>query len=89
VVFRHAGIVCALYKGKDKTYILDAKELNGDIVSNVDDAIIFLKKHLRIRAILQEMSNDGTIEKIGNNRRLLQNFSFARATAENCMFRSP
>ncbi|MDR1396519.1 MAG: hypothetical protein LBJ14_02130 [Desulfarculales bacterium] len=40
VMFRHAGIVCALYKGNDKVYILDAKELNGDIVSNVDDAII-------------------------------------------------
>jgi ATP-dependent DNA helicase RecG len=48
VQFRHAGIVCALYKGSDKAIILDAKELNGDIVSNVDDAIVFLKKHLRI-----------------------------------------
>jgi ATP-dependent DNA helicase RecG len=41
ILFRHEGIVCALYKGTDKTNILDAKELNGDIVSNVDDAIIF------------------------------------------------
>ncbi|MDR2649392.1 MAG: putative DNA binding domain-containing protein, partial [Clostridiales bacterium] len=33
VLFRHAGIVCALYKGTDKANILDAKELNDDIVS--------------------------------------------------------
>jgi ATP-dependent DNA helicase RecG len=43
VSFRHAGIVCALYKGPDKANVLDAKELNGDIYSNVEDAIIFLK----------------------------------------------
>jgi ATP-dependent DNA helicase RecG len=48
VLFRHAGIVCVLYKGTDKTNILDAKELNSDIVSNVEDAIVFLKKHLRV-----------------------------------------
>jgi ATP-dependent DNA helicase RecG len=41
VLFRHAGIVCALYMGTVKVDIIDAKELNGDIVRNVDDAIIF------------------------------------------------
>ena len=39
VEFRHAGIVCVLFKGTNKAYVLDAKELNGDIVSNVDDAV--------------------------------------------------
>jgi ATP-dependent DNA helicase RecG len=48
VEFRHAGLVCALYKGTDKVYILDAKEFNGDIMSKVDDAMVFLKKHLRM-----------------------------------------
>ena len=48
VEYRHAGVVCALYKGTDKVYILDAKELNGDIMNKVDDAMIFLKKHLRM-----------------------------------------
>ena len=43
VEFRYADLVCALYKGTDKVYILDAKELNGDIMSKVDDAILFLK----------------------------------------------
>ena len=48
VIFRHAGMVCALYKGTDKATVLDSKELQGDIVSNVDDAMVFLKKHLRM-----------------------------------------
>jgi ATP-dependent DNA helicase RecG len=46
--YRYAGLVCALYKGTDKVYILDAKEFNGDILGKVDDALVFLKKHLRI-----------------------------------------
>ena len=62
VVFRHAGIVCALYKGTDKAYILDAKELNGDIVSNVDDAIVFLKKHLRISYKIEGLRRENILE---------------------------
>ena len=54
VFFHHAEVVCALFKGTDKAYVLDAKELNCDIVSNIDDAIIFLKNisvlHLKLKA---------------------------------------
>jgi len=62
VVFRHAGVVCALYKGTDKSYILDAKELNGDIVSNVDDAIVFLKKHLRVSYKIEGLRRENILE---------------------------
>jgi len=62
VMFRHAGIVCALYKGTDKAYILDGKELNGDIVSNVDDAIVFLKKHLRISYKIEGLQRENILE---------------------------
>jgi ATP-dependent DNA helicase RecG len=62
VLFRHAGIVCALYKGTDKANVLDAKELNGDIVSNVDDAIVFLKKHLRISYKIEGLKRENILE---------------------------
>lgn len=62
VQFRHAGIVCALYKGMDKATILDAKELNGDIVSNVDDAIVFLKKHLRVGYKIETLKRESVLE---------------------------
>jgi len=62
VLFRHAGIVCALYKGTDKTNILDAKELNRDIVSNVDDAMIFLKKHLRLSYKIETLQRESILE---------------------------
>lgn len=62
VAFRHSGIVCALYKGTDKAYILDAKELNDDIVSNVDDAMLFLKKHLRISYKIETLQRENILE---------------------------
>jgi ATP-dependent DNA helicase RecG len=62
VLFRHTGIVCALYKGTGKANILDAKELNGDIVSNVEDAIIFLKKHLRIGYKIEGLKRENILE---------------------------
>ncbi|MDR2089822.1 MAG: hypothetical protein LBP73_10790 [Clostridiales Family XIII bacterium] len=42
--------------------ILDAKELNGDIVSNVDDAIVFLKKHLRISYKIEGLRRENILE---------------------------
>ncbi|MCL2019356.1 MAG: helix-turn-helix domain-containing protein [Oscillospiraceae bacterium] len=62
IMFRHAGVVCALYKGTDKANILDAKELNGDLVSNVDDAIVFLKKHLRISYKIESLRRENILE---------------------------
>ena len=62
VEFRHAGVVCALYKGLDKVYILDAKELNEDIMSNVDDAIVFLKKHLRMSYKIVSVRRENVLE---------------------------
>ena len=62
IEFRHAGLVCALYKGTDKVYILDAKELNGDIMSKVDDAILFLQKHLRMSYQIVSVRRDNILE---------------------------
>ncbi|MDR1109216.1 MAG: putative DNA binding domain-containing protein [Deltaproteobacteria bacterium] len=62
VLFRHAGVVCALFKGIDKAYVLDAKELNGDIISNVDDAIVFLKKHLRMSFKIEGLKRENVLE---------------------------
>lgn len=62
VLFRHAGVVCALYKGTDKATILDAKELNDDIVSNVDDAMVFLKKHLNMSYRIDTLQRENILE---------------------------
>jgi ATP-dependent DNA helicase RecG len=60
--FRHAGIVCVLFKGTGRATILDAKELNGDAVSNIDNAVIFLKKHLRISYVIKTLQREEILE---------------------------
>lgn len=47
-IFLHAEISCALFKGTDKVYVLDRKRFNKDLLTSVDDAILFLEKHLRL-----------------------------------------
>jgi len=45
----HSAVICALYKGRKKVDILDRKDLKGDIIENIEDAMIFLKRHLNLR----------------------------------------
>ena len=48
VRFDFTHVVCVLYKGTDKVDIIDAKNLTGGIMENIDDAIVFLKRNLRV-----------------------------------------
>jgi ATP-dependent DNA helicase RecG len=60
--YSHAEIVCALYKGVEKVDILDAKRFDGDIISNIDDAVVFLKKHLRVRYEIKTVQRKDILE---------------------------
>jgi ATP-dependent DNA helicase RecG len=62
VMFRHAGVVCAMYKGIDKAYIIDAKEYNDDIISNIDNAIKFLKSNLRVHYEIEDIRRKNILE---------------------------
>lgn len=42
-------MACALFKGTTKAYILNRKDLTGSLLENVEEALIFLKKHLQLR----------------------------------------
>ena len=46
--FWHTEVTCALYRGKDKTKIIDTIQLNSDLISSVDGAMTFLLKSLRL-----------------------------------------
>jgi ATP-dependent DNA helicase RecG len=46
----HMYITCALYKGSDKVHILDRKDFREDIVSNIDNAVLFVERNTRLRA---------------------------------------
>ena len=43
-----AIVTCVLYKGKDKTYIIDKKDFDEDIISNYENSMKFLYTHLKI-----------------------------------------
>ena len=45
-IYFHTKISCALFKGTEKIKVLDRKIFNSDILSNVEEALIFLQKHL-------------------------------------------
>ncbi len=42
-------ITCVLYKGTDKTFIIDRKDFTSDIVANYNEATAFLYKNLRLK----------------------------------------
>src|SRR3989344_1442640 len=46
--FRHAIITCVLYKGVNKTFIIDRKDFHSDIYSNYNDTMNFLRKNLKL-----------------------------------------
>ena len=53
----HVSVVCALFKGTGKATILDRKEFSGSIIENIEEALLYLRKHLQLR---WEISNDST-----------------------------
>ena len=62
VLFDHSKIVCALYKGIQKADIIDVKELDGGIVENIDNAIVFLKRHLNLRYEIMQVQRKNVLE---------------------------
>ncbi|MDR2732913.1 MAG: putative DNA binding domain-containing protein, partial [Fibromonadaceae bacterium] len=62
VFFEYANIVCVLYKGITKVDIIDAKELNGGIIENIESTITFLKRHLNIRYEIKTLQRSNILE---------------------------
>jgi len=54
-IYRHTVVTCALYKGTDKVDVMDRRDFNEDIVSNIDRAMIFLRQYVPLR---YEMTGD-------------------------------
>jgi ATP-dependent DNA helicase RecG len=47
--YYHTVVTCALYRGEEKAVVLDRKDYNSDLVSNVDLAMNFIKQYLPVR----------------------------------------
>ena len=50
-----SSIACVLYKGNEKVNIIDRKEFDDDIISNIDATISFLKRHINISAKIESL----------------------------------
>lgn len=48
-IYYHTAVTCALYKGIEKVEVLDRRDFNEDIVSNIDGAMNFLKQYIPVR----------------------------------------
>jgi len=46
---RHGYVDCVLFQGNEKVTVLDRKEQAGNIINNVEEAMVFLRKHLSVR----------------------------------------
>lgn len=57
-----AMVVCALYKGTEKITVLDRKDLNGDLVTVINEAVLFLKKHLNLRYEIKGIQRKDILE---------------------------
>jgi len=49
-----AKVICVLYKGTEKLYILDKKDLAGNIIENIENAILFVKRHTNIEYRIED-----------------------------------
>ena len=45
----HTAVTCALFDGTEKVDVLDRRDFNEDLISNIDGAMIFLKRYLAVR----------------------------------------
>jgi len=62
VRFDFTHVVCVLYKGMGKVDIIDAKDLDGGVMENIDNAMVFLKRNLRLRYEIKSLQRENILE---------------------------
>lgn len=58
-------VTCISFKGQSRTYILDTLDLKKDIISNIEDAIQFVKKNIHLTYLI----NDDVMRELGRPTR--------------------
>lgn len=57
-----SAVTCVSYKGNFKVDILDKKTFDQDIITNIDDTITFLKRHLKVSYEITELQRKEKLE---------------------------
>ena len=58
----HSSVTCILYAGKEKIKILDKKTFDADLNSNLENAMLYLKKHLDAEYIIKSLRREEKLE---------------------------
>ena len=53
-----ASVICVLYKGIKKLDILDKKDFNGNIIQNIEDAMMFIKRHTNLEYKIEKLRRE-------------------------------
>ena len=57
-----AKIACVLFQGTENITILDRKDYNADLISDIEDSIIFLRKHLNVAYKIEHIQREEILE---------------------------
>jgi ATP-dependent DNA helicase RecG len=57
-LLNHAMVVCVLYRGSEKVTILDKKDFTGNIVDNIDNALLFVQRHTKVRLKIEHLQHE-------------------------------
>ncbi len=57
-----SAVTCVAYKGNTKVDILDKKTFEFDLITNIDNAITFLKRHLNVSFEIKEKQRKEILE---------------------------
>jgi ATP-dependent DNA helicase RecG len=64
-VYKHihqAQMTCVAFKGTDKLHIYDRRDLRDDLLTQFNEAVAFLKKHLNIRSEIRGVNREDIYE---------------------------
>lgn len=68
-LINHATVVCVLYKGTAKVHILDKKDFTGNLVDNVENAMLFIQRHTNVEYKIEHLQRrDHRLPGSGSSR---------------------
>ncbi|GGB10496.1 ATP-binding protein [Puia dinghuensis] len=61
-ILPHCVVTCLLFKGNTKVHILDRKSFEFDLLTNIDEALIFVERHLNLAYEIKELRRREILE---------------------------
>ena len=61
-VLPHCVVTCLLFKGNSKVHILDRKSFEFDLLTNIDEALLFIERHLNLAYEIKEVRRKEILE---------------------------